>query len=361
MKMKERANPILRFLDRYMGIPLIILMGLFKKCRTLPSQMGRIALLKSAGIGDLVLLSAIIQDLQVAFPHASLTLFTGSSNAEMGKMLGVDVVVLPITSPWKCLSQIRQRSFDVWIDCDPWPRINAFFSFFSRSSYRIGFRTANQWRHYIYDGKVDHSKHMHELDNYRRLAALAGSQPLHLPKITLECAPKKEKKVAFHLFSGGARADLKQWEEKKWKELMSFFLQKEYRLVLTGNKADALRLKEWKELWPTERVEIVAGKLTLQQTAETLLQCTCVISVDTGIMHLAAALGCPLIALHGPTSPHRWGALGKNVIAVTPPFPYDPCIQLGFEKTCKKNNCMHAITTAQVKHAFHQLIKDAQQ
>jgi heptosyltransferase III len=82
------------------------------------------------------------------------------------------------------------------------------------------------------------------------------------------------------------------------------------------------------------------------------------LNVKQEIMHLAAALGCPVISLHGPTSPQRWGAIGETIVSITPRYPYAPCIHLGFESQCRKNFCMQAITVDQVLEAFYCLEKE---
>jgi ADP-heptose:LPS heptosyltransferase len=51
----------------------------------------------------------------------------------------------------------------------------------------------------------------------------------------------------------------------------------------------------------------LAGKASLLDAAAYLNSAAAVVSVNTGTMHLAALLGSPLVALHGPTNPDRWG------------------------------------------------------
>jgi len=54
-------------------------------------------------------------------------------------------------------------------------------------------------------------------------------------------------------------------------------------------------------------------RLTLQSVAEELRRCRAFIGNDSGITHLAAYLGCPTIALFGPTDPRIWGPIGRRV------------------------------------------------
>ncbi len=338
--MKERANKILHIIDRYIGIPLVFLGGLRIK-RKLPKKIERIAVLKSAGIGDLVLVSALIQDIRKAHPQAKIFLFTGKANSGLAQLIeGVEPVVLPMTHPFKAVKIIRKHGFDLWIDADPWPRISTLFTVASRSKFHVGFRTANQFRHFPYDAWATHSPDDHEIDSLRRLMIPLGIPTGSMPKLSIP-RQEKEKLIVLHQFPGGSQAHLKRWD--KWQELATYFLEKGYRVVTTGGKEDCSLI---------EGVENRVGLDSLRQTVILLGKAFCVVSVDTGIMHVAAALGSFTICLHGPTSPRRWGALGGNICAITPEIEYTPCIYLGFDGKCKTNKCMRAITIKQVRGAF---------
>jgi len=344
MDIQERANGLLRALDRYLGKPLVCLCIPFRKKRTLPSSIHSIALLKSAAIGDTVLLSAIIQDLLIHFADAEITLFTGQSNVQAGRMIsGVMVEPLPMSRPLDSLKLIRKKKFDLFIDFDSWPRITALLTFFSRSKYTMGFATQGQCRHYLYDHAHKHSFNLHELENYRALIAPLAMQQKHSPKIEMSMQQQK-KRVVLHMFAGGSRAYLKQWPKERWQALIDWLAEQGYEVALTGGAGD--------DCASFSGATHYAGKLNLQETAKLLTESHCVVSVDTGIMHLAAALGCRVVALHGPTSPARWGGVGPNVISLQPDLKYTPCIQLGFESKCSKPTCMQAITVEQVQQAI---------
>jgi heptosyltransferase-3 len=195
---------------------------------------------------------------------------------------------------------------------------------------------------------------LHELDNFRALTRLLRIECYHLPELDFEGRLQKKKRVSIHICPGGSRAYLKRWPLENWDEIISYVTDLGYEVVLTGSVRDRSLLERW-DSW--KKVINLAG-LSLSGTAEELLSSTVVLSVDTGIMHLAAILGCPLIALHGPTSPKRWGALGKNVCALSPKMNYTPCLSLGFEKRCHKNRCMQAITVNDVKMALEKVLKE---
>jgi ADP-heptose:LPS heptosyltransferase len=82
-----------------------------------------------------------------------------------------------------------------------------------------------------------------------------------------------------------------------------------------------------------------------------------VVSGNTGVMHMAAALRKKQIAIHGPTNPIIWGPLNPHSKIVMSPCPNCPCLKLGFEYHTKDQSCMRKIDVEQVKNAFIELMK----
>jgi len=84
----ERGNSNFRFLDRYVGIPIIFALGLLKKrSNTFPDSIKKVAFLKTAGIGDTAILSGVVRDFKDAYPNVHLTFFVASNNYEMAQLI----------------------------------------------------------------------------------------------------------------------------------------------------------------------------------------------------------------------------------------------------------------------------------
>ncbi len=355
----ERGNRLLWFVDRYAGIPIVVALGMLRRSRMVSADRGfnTVAFLQTAAIGDTILSSAIVQDFKKAFPAAHITFFTGASNYEIACMIpGIDrVVKLPIKDPLRAIRLIRSSGmFDVWTDLGPWPRLNAIYSFFARTALSVGFRTPRQYRHYLFDVAVPHSSQRHELDNYRALLqALGIASTTSLPAVTVDAITPMPNNVVMHLFPGGSRSFLKKWPDDFWIEVIDQVTGKNMTVSLTGTAGDrerALAIKD--RVRNRDRVDVVAGSCTLPDVARLLAASRLTISVDTGIMHLASALRCNLISLHGPTSPKRWGPLNENAIALSSTMPCVPCLSLGFESDCPRAACMEDITVDQVLSAI---------
>jgi ADP-heptose:LPS heptosyltransferase len=357
----ERGNSKLRFLDRYIGIPTIFALSLLKKrSKTRPDSIKKVAFLKTAGIGDTVLLSAIVKDFKDAYPLVQLTFFVASNNYETAHLIsGIDrIIKLPAIKPLECMHIIKESGeYDVWVDFGPWPRLNALLSFFPNAHFKVGFKTKGQYRHYIYDVTAEHFAHLHELDNYKNLLKLLGVECNNLPCIHIQASQCIDNRITIHMFPGGYKSYLKEWPDANWIEIINQLTAHHYEIFLTGAKIDRKKAEQIKaQIANTGSVNIVAGTFNLKQTAELLKSSALVISVNTGIMHLASALGCNLIALHGPTSVKRWGPLGANTISLQSDLRCSPCLSLGFEYQCQTNSCMKSITTTTLMDAINKFV-----
>jgi len=359
---REKGNVFFKMFDKYLGIPLVFLLGLFQRKKHLPLiKMSEIALLKTASIGDTVLLSAIIADLKRSNPNLHISLFVSSNNYSTATLLsGVErVIKLPINSPLNAIKIVREeRSFDVWLDFGPWPRINALLSYFAKAGIKIGFKTPGQFRHYVYDYIVQHSAEIHELQNYRHLLGVLGIVGTNRPYLDIQPAESFRDTIIIHMFPGGYKSYLKEWQEEKWVDLINILNRNEqYRIILTGASSDRLRALIVKgRVEKPDFVEVVAGQSDLLKIAQIIKAARLVISVNTGIMHLASALNTNLVALHGPTSVNRWGPLNLNSESVVSELKCSPCINLGFEYHCNMNNCMKNISVAKVVDATRRFL-----
>jgi heptosyltransferase-3 len=355
--LRQRGSPTLHHMDRYCGIPAIAVLASLRRRRKLPPKIESIGLLRLGGIGDTVLVSAAVADLRRAFPQASLTFFSGPTNLEFVQMMdGLDrVVKVSVRNIARGIRAIRSVPVDVMIDFGPWPRLEALYTILSRASFTIGFRTPGQYRHYGYDLTVDHSPAVHELENFRQLVRPLGVKTVSLPSLrrprigTLLDSPY----VVFHLWPGGRRKELKQWPSERWVKLIEEFVARGMKVALTGAHSDSgCNDAIIGCLQPCARgfVRNVAG-VSLPETAATLAHSRLVVSVNTGVMHMAAALDVPLVALHGPTSSRRWGPISERAITVNSPLEGCGYLDLGSEYPTRPPACMECISYEAVRDA----------
>jgi lipopolysaccharide heptosyltransferase III len=360
---RKRGSPVLHFLDRYAGIPAVAVLGRARRKRAFPSEIRTLGLLRTAAIGDTVLLSGPIADLRASFPDGSIIFFAGPTNCEMARLVeGVDCVVeVPAMNPGAAARRVRSMPVDVLLDFGQWPRLDALLSLFSGASFTIGFETRGQHRHYGYDATVEHSTEVHELENFRRLVRALGVKTGHPPRLTVpwQRKPASRNYAVFHLWPGGRRKHLKQWPGERWRALIEQTAGHEFEIVLTGSAANRRANEAIIEgvRRPARHFVRNAAGISLAETASVLARARLVVSVDTGVMHMAAALGAPLVALHGPTSSRRWGPMSERAVAIDSPLDGAGYLQLGWEDPPRPLACMECISYEAVRDACRSVLE----
>jgi heptosyltransferase III len=359
--MSERASEIMKRVDRGIGVPLVWLLGKIRSKRRIPGKIRSIGLLKEACIGDTILFAGLLKDLRKHFPEAKLTVFAGPTNAAVAKMLPDldEMVRLEVMSPASSIRTLRRHPTDLLIDFGQWPRINALYLFLSKARCTVGFKTTGQHRHFIYDICVDHRNDRHELDNYRALLGAVGVVSTSPPRIVPDAESVIDGRfVVFHAWPGGTMSHVREWAAERWVELSRLVRGAGYQVVLTGASADreateALRLK-----MGGKGVVNRAGIDALRSVARLLADSQAVVSVNTGVMHLAAAVGARVICLNGPTSELRWGPVGDQAISVSVPPPHGGYLNLGFEyKGCPLDS-MEYIEVSDVWERLRRMLED---
>jgi len=101
----------------------------------------------------------------------------------------------------------------------------------------------------------------------------------------------------------------------------------------------------------------LGGKTSLPVLAEIYKSARAVITTDSGPMHLAAAVGTPVVALFGPTDPARTGPYGEGHIVIRADLACSPCLL----KKCPTRECMAAITPEQVLAAVARIVSPKKQ
>jgi heptosyltransferase-2 len=124
-----------------------------------------------------------------------------------------------------------------------------------------------------------------------------------LPRLAINSQPSTLNPIALHPGSG---SETKNWPEAKWADLLQYLLTKTTsNILLIGGEAEGERLQRLAAALSPTRVQ-VAQSLPLTELAQLLQGCAAFVGHDSGISHLAAALGIPVIVLWGNTIEQIW-------------------------------------------------------
>ena len=158
-----------------------------------------------------------------------------------------------------------------------------------------------------------------------------------------------------------------------WRDVAAALAARGLRVVATGGPAEAER-RYLDEVWDGAPVTRRDGQLDWPQLAGLLAKARVYVGPDTSVTHLAAAAGCPTVALYGPTDPRLWGpwpvggleqiwaASGTiqhrgNVWLVQNPLPCMPCQLEGCERRLDSySQCLIELPAEQVIAAVDQAL-----
>lgn len=148
----------------------------------------------------------------------------------------------------------------------------------------------------------------------------------------------------------GDHAPGRRWPAARFAEVCrALVAQDGARVALTGQRAERALLDEVAGAGGP-RVVPLAGRLAPQQLLALLERADLLLTNDTGPLHLADALGTPVVALHGPSAPWRCGPRRAGSVALTADLPCSPCMDDARLKriACRRPLCMQLLTVDDV-------------
>jgi ADP-heptose:LPS heptosyltransferase len=152
--------------------------------------------------------------------------------------------------------------------------------------------------------------------------------------------------VVLHPGSGSRK---KSWPAEQFLDLARY-LQQHFSsrvLVVVGPAEGAAVERTFERMGDGGTGALFAKGLTLLQLAAVMEGCHFFVGNDSGITHLAAALGLPTVAVFGPTDPKVWSPMGEKVSVVCREIPCSPCPQERFI-LCKHGECLKRVETQDV-------------
>jgi lipopolysaccharide heptosyltransferase II len=343
-------------------------------------------------IGDLTLSLTVVRLLKRTYPDAEIDLLATPASApiatadpDLAEIITYDPNIwrrpqaLLRRKNWQEAKALRRclqaRHYDLAISVfGPWAAILAVLSSaqrrlgFGKESYP-GFMTDNvPGRHW------DKRDHKHEVDYCLDLARAAGAtiEPGdRVPQLFVDSQASQQVEellqqegwraekplIACHVSSNNGQS--KRWPIPYWATLMDRLIRDDAaNVVLTGAPGD-LPLIERITQRMHERPIIMAGKTSLPQLAALLQKADLLITGDSGPMHIGAAVGTPLIAIHGPTDPALSGPVSPKATILRSDIWCSPCYNARGPADCRffTTQCMKNITPNQVFAVVHEKLQ----
>jgi ADP-heptose:LPS heptosyltransferase len=381
-----RESLFFKRLDRWLGVPLVATLGWLGRRAELfrlpPRRLGpgsRVLAVKLSALGDTLLLLPCLKALRdhVGPGGRVEVLCTRVNEAALRGLPWLDAVHVYepgdlLKRPWRVLGllmDLRRRRFDLGLDYEQWLRITPLLLLAAGTRRRAGFDSPGQHRAGLFHAWAPQRRGEHESDAFAALTAAAGCQAGvegyagFLARHGLYGASAwspQGRSVLLHPGCGG-RGWQREWPEERWVALAQALAAAGWEVGLSGagDREDAANARiaaasagAARTLPPSDGLEALARALLAQRL---------LVSGNTGVMHLAAGLGVPLLALHGPTDPVKWGprALPGRARVLEAGIACSPCLFYGFDYGCPRRDCMEAIPQDRVRTLALELLAEA--
>ncbi|MBX3708690.1 MAG: lipopolysaccharide heptosyltransferase I [Gammaproteobacteria bacterium] len=329
----------------------------------------RVLLIKTSSMGDIIHTLPALTDAGIMIPGISFDWVVEDGFASIPSWHPKVDRVIPVAlrrwrkgifsrdtrKEWKRLrEQLQEYHYDLILDAQG--LVKSAFLTLCASGTRVGldWQSAREsLASWAYQRKYKVNFYQHAIVRMRELfsQALGYQLPGSLPDFGLDRSQFQPhvKDENYLVFLYGTTWTSKQWPESHWRSLAGLASQCGYRVKMSGNNVEEIEKAE-RIAEGNPAVEVLP-RLGISAMATLLANAKTVVAVDTGLGHLAAALGVTTISIYGSTNPHYTGALGMASVHLTADFPCVPCLS----RTCQyrgesaiKPACYATISPARV-------------
>ena len=337
----------------------------------------KILVMRYRFIGDTVLTIPFLRNLRRAEPlaHIAWMVAPGSSDVVKGipyvnEMIYWDPVTIhadsrgshrTVSAKIAFLKDLRHHHFDK-VYVLKRSLSSAVIAWLSGAPKRIGFDT--EGRGLLLTKKVPYRNDRHEVKNYLEVLKADGikveddfleiwtnaQEKERIIRILADAGVTPSDRIAaIHPFSAVRQ---RGWPLENFAELAARLEQEgNFRTLILGGPGDVEAFSLVKHLFLDSSIDLV-GKCNLRDTIALLMRCSLFVGNDSGIMHIAAAAGTPLVALFGPQSPVKFGPWSRKAKVIYKGMSCSPCRQKFFSE-CEPSArmrpaCMEAISVNEV-------------
>ncbi len=322
-------------------------------------DVGKILIIRTDGIGDLLNSTPAIALLRQNYPSAEITVLTRPLNAAV--LVGnsdVDrVLVLDqqgehrrVAAQLKFYQSLRNERFDLVVAMQT-ATLPHLIAFLSGASYRLGryqkrFKSTltHTWRGIYQKGEthevdrnLDLVRIICEGEGTRKLVFNLLPDEIEHAKASLASLCMRDETYLIGIHPGGSSFD-KRWPEKRYAELADRLVQHYNAKILLFRGPDEADLTDTIQQ-EMETDAIINAPQTIRELGAMLSCCDLFVCNDSGPMHIAAALGVPTTAIFGPTDHVAWRPMSENASVVRRDMPCWPCsahkCKIGWECTKK--------------------------
>lgn len=340
----------------------------------------RILVVTLRRIGDVLLTTPLIRSLRRAWPDASIDVLVFANTAGIvdGNPDIDRVITMParptLADTLKLIGRLWKR-YDLALSTQSGDRPTFFALAAGRTHAGLtpapGPKVGGRLKRFVLHRSMDAEESIHRVEQMLRMADLIGIE--RVPELVCPAAAplaKYDQGLNYAVVQAAPMFRYKQWTREGWRALSAGLEERGLKVIAIGGPGEAER-KYLDEVW--QGVAPV-HQAAWPDTVALLSQARVYVGPDTSVTHLAAAAGCPTVALFGPMDPRVWGpwpvgglkapwlASGAiqqqgNVWLVQNPLPCLPCTFEGCERHIESRSvCLDELTPRQVLMAVDQAL-----
>ncbi|MHB1203795.1 MAG: lipopolysaccharide heptosyltransferase II [Acidithiobacillus sp.] len=325
----------------------------------------RLLVIGPAWVGDMVMAQVLLQILRRRWPQLQIDLLAPAASAALGQRMAEvhEVFLLPaghgqlaLKARYKVAQGLRERHHD-WAVCLPNSFKSALIPYWAGIPVRTGFRGEGRLLLLNDRRRLDKKKLPRTVDRFVALGLPTRlPQPSRLPppRLSVDIQEQKEalqrlglsipQRPLVALAPGAEYGPAKRWPTRHWISLAQALIQRGYAVWLFGSPKDAEITQAIAATVP--EVLDLGGRTTLVEAVDLLSLAAITVSNDSGLMHVAGAVGSRVIALYGPTPLTMTPPLSPGATALTLNLPCSPC----GKRQCplKHHRCLEDLSPARV-------------
>jgi heptosyltransferase-3 len=345
---------------------------------TLPPR-ARILVVALRRLGDVLLTTPLIRSLRRAYPDSRVDVLVFSDTA--GILEGNPDIDAVVTMPARpsasqslaCAARLARR-YDLAVSTQSGDRPTGFAILAGRRPVApVEERVSGRIKRALLHASVPYDARAHRVEALLRLSDVIG-----VPRVAEVVSPQTREPAAipdgdFAVVHAAPMFHYKRWTVDGWRALAAALKRRGLTVVASGGPAAAERTY-LDTVWGGVDVIRRDGQLSWGALAGLIAKARVFVGPDTSVTHLAAATGCPAVALFGPTDPRLWGPWPDgglhepwaasdtiqrrgNVWLIQHAFPCTPCQLEGCERRLDSTSaCLDALSPEQVMQAVDEAL-----